>query len=309
MEVKKVPSVSVIIPAHNCAEYLPQCVDSVLSQTFQDFEIIIVDDGSTDHTKDLIQNTYAQEKRLKYLYQQNSGPGAARNAGLQLAAGRFIAFLDADDYYHPDNLQMKVDVLGHDLDSGWVFSDCVFVDTEGNKICLSSNYPDFRKAYQHVSRGRNDRKGLFQLLLQEGNFISTPTIMLRKSCLDEIGHFDAEQLLHQDYKQWLLLSERFLCHYLDQPLAFITKRPASAGMVTRRSLEQRLRLYDFIEQTYGRELAPMMFAWRRRYADALNRLGVIAMQEGDTAGARRLFWASIKKCPYQGFAYRAWLRA
>ena len=92
------PQVSVVIPAYNCAEYVGQAVESVLHQTIADWEIIVVDDGSRDHTR-LVLEKYSD--RIRYIYQQNQGVSIARNCGIELARGEFIAFLDADDYFSP----------------------------------------------------------------------------------------------------------------------------------------------------------------------------------------------------------------
>jgi glycosyltransferase involved in cell wall biosynthesis len=104
----RTPQVSVVIPAYNCAAYVGQAVDSVLRQTYTDWEIIVVDDGSRDDTK-LILEQYGD--RIRYIYQQNQGVSIARNRGIELARGEFIAFLDADDYFLPDKIAAQIAVF------------------------------------------------------------------------------------------------------------------------------------------------------------------------------------------------------
>ena len=104
----RTPQVSVVIPAYNCAAYGGQAVDSVLHQTYTDWEIIVVDDGSQDDTR-LILEQYGD--RIRYIYQQNQGVSIARNRGIELARGEFIAFLDADDYFFPDKIAAQIAVF------------------------------------------------------------------------------------------------------------------------------------------------------------------------------------------------------
>ncbi len=102
------PKVSVIIPTFNCAVYLPQAIESVLGQTWQDFELIVVDDGSTDDTCQVLA---PYQNRLVYLYQENQGESSARNKGIQVAQGEYLAFLDSDDLWLATKLERQITVL------------------------------------------------------------------------------------------------------------------------------------------------------------------------------------------------------
>ena len=102
------PKVSVIVPVYNVAEYLGQCLDTILLQTLQDIEVICVDDGSTDNSLNIL-NTYAMfDERLKVIHQENAGAGPARNRGIKEATGDFLIFLDGDDFFHPEMLEKMV---------------------------------------------------------------------------------------------------------------------------------------------------------------------------------------------------------
>jgi len=114
------PKISVIIPTYNQGRLILRCIDSVLHQTFQDFEIIVVDDGSTDNTKEILS---AYGHPIRYLFQQNWGPSRARNAGIGQAKGDYIAFLDSDDYFAENNLEEKFQYLESNQQIGWVYSD------------------------------------------------------------------------------------------------------------------------------------------------------------------------------------------
>lgn len=127
------PLVSVIIPAYNAALYLEECLNSVLSQTYQNLEIIIVDDGSTDRQKEVIYTYLTKFENVHYHYQQNRGVAAARNKGLEFAKGEYIAFLDADDVWLENNLSLKVQRFGEG-DFGLVHSGAYLIDANSDLI-------------------------------------------------------------------------------------------------------------------------------------------------------------------------------
>lgn len=127
----QIPKVSVVIPTYNSAKYLPQALDSVLQQTYTDYEIIAIDDGSTDNTRAVIEPYLA---KIHYVYQENQGVAAARNRGIELAKGELIAFLDADDLFLPDKLQAQVAIFEAQPDLGMVVSGWQIVDERGKVI-------------------------------------------------------------------------------------------------------------------------------------------------------------------------------
>jgi glycosyltransferase involved in cell wall biosynthesis len=124
----RTPQVSVVIPAYNCAAYIGQAVDSVLNQTYANCEIIVVDDGSKDDTRLILEN-YGD--RVRYIYQQNQGVSIARNSGIQLARGEFVAFLDADDFFLPDKLAAQIAVFAAQPNLGIVHSGWRLVNSKG----------------------------------------------------------------------------------------------------------------------------------------------------------------------------------
>ncbi|MEG4036015.1 glycosyltransferase [Microcoleus sp. S36b_A4] len=127
----RTPQVSVVIPAYNCADYVGQAVDSVLHQTYANWEIIVIDDGSKDDTR-LVLEKYGD--RIRYIYQQNQGVSIARNHGIELARGEFIAFLDADDYFFPDKLAAQMAVFAARPNLGIVHSGWRLVNSIGEPL-------------------------------------------------------------------------------------------------------------------------------------------------------------------------------
>ncbi len=124
--------VSVIIPTYNRAHFLADAVESVLCQEYPDLEIIIVDDGSTDTTKALLARRYG--KKIRYIYQENQGFAVARNKGVEVAAGEYIAFLDSDDIWKEHKLALQIGIMDRYRDIGFLFSDFTIVKTSGKKI-------------------------------------------------------------------------------------------------------------------------------------------------------------------------------
>lgn len=104
------PKVSIIIPTYNSAKYIHDAIESVLNQTYQDFEIIVMDDGSIDNTKKVLRS-YIESKKIRYFYQKNKGPSAARNKGIREAKGEYIAFLGADDIWHKKKLEKSINFM------------------------------------------------------------------------------------------------------------------------------------------------------------------------------------------------------
>src|SRR2546428_514370 len=124
----KTPLISIIIPTYNSGRFVAQAVQSVLKQTYRCYEILVVDDGSTDETKDVLSKF---GNCIKYIYQENRGPSAARNVGIKVARGKYVCFLDADDMWVPNKLKVQLAFIERDDGIGLVFSDHEEFDAEG----------------------------------------------------------------------------------------------------------------------------------------------------------------------------------
>src|SRR5438067_11155953 len=118
--------VTVIIPTFNLARVITKALDSVLAQSLQDFEILIVDDGSTDQTQSVVE-PYLRDRRIKFVYQENRGMSGARNRGIMLSSTKFIAFLDADDAFEPEALSILTAALEQEQQAAWCTTDVVWV--------------------------------------------------------------------------------------------------------------------------------------------------------------------------------------
>jgi len=203
-KLDKTPKVSVIIPTYNSAQYICETLDSVLAQTYKDYEIIVVDDGSTDNTREVLKPYMS---KIKYIYKENGGPASARNVGIKNARGEYIAFLDSDDIWLPEKLEKQIEYLQSNPDIALVYSDCIRFNENG--VC------------QRKSNVYHLREGYIFFKLLEGNFITTSTVIVRRECLDKVGYFDEEldDLKHsEDYDLWLRISRSFKIGYIREPL-------------------------------------------------------------------------------------------
>lgn len=170
------PLVSVIIPAYNAERFISETIESVVNQTFSDFELLIVDDGSTDNQKKIIKEFAASDNRIRYIHQLNEGVSAARNNGFKNSCGQFIAFLDADDVWLPDNLALKINRFGSD-EVGLVHSDAMVINEASEKIegTICGIEGDL----------------LDPLLLWDGTQIPGPSsILVKREVMEAIGVFD-----------------------------------------------------------------------------------------------------------------------
>ncbi len=195
------PSVSVIIPAFNASRFIVETLDSVYAQSFRDFEVIVVDDGSTDGTAKKVREYQAQLRpggpELAFIPQPNGGPSRARNTGIKAARGEFIAFLDADDLWLPETLARMSAAIEKHPQCGLVFGDASSFDATGTLT---------PSVFGKIGRPPVAPDGCvikpFTALL-EGNFILTGAVLMRRACLLETGCFDESIRYGEDAGVWL----------------------------------------------------------------------------------------------------------
>ncbi len=200
--MSKSVKVSVVIPTYNSAEYLSEAIDSVLSQSYDNWEILIVDDGSTDNTRDIIKK---YDNSIKYYYKKNEGVSKARNFGIEKAQGKYVAFLDSDDYWEVDKLERQVASLENENISG--------------RACYSS-FTLFEGGFNIVGVRKSERysSALEDLMLQ-CNVVGTPsTVIVERSLFDNVGGFDPALSLCADWEMWIRLATVTEFIYIEEPL-------------------------------------------------------------------------------------------
>lgn len=212
------PRVSIIIPTYNYGRFIEESLNSVFAQDYTDYEVIVVDDGSTDDTTRILKH---YTDRIRYLRIDHAGVAAARNAGISISDGELIAFQDADDLWMPDSLRRRVDMLDDLPDIGMVFAD---VRVEKNGEVLFPSFLAERKVLQRVdvTREKNDRYvfrcSVFSDLLCE-RFITIPTLLIRRSSLEQVGPWNPDVEGVEDYEFYLRAAKQLRSGYIDRVLA------------------------------------------------------------------------------------------
>jgi glycosyltransferase involved in cell wall biosynthesis len=235
--------VAVIIPTFNSAVLVTAAVNSALAQTLPPTEILVVDDGSTDDTRERL-SVYGN--RIRYLHQVNRGVAAARNLGLREAQAEFVAFLDADDVWHPRKLEVQIAAMA-----------------ANSEVCLLGtsvfNWPTERIGDVH---GAGDVNRVAWRKLAVKNYFVTSSVMLRRTALDQVGEFDTALQGPEDHDLWLRIAETAAVANLDLPLTGYRDTPGSLSrqaQTMRAGMRQILRKLDQREAWGGRR-------WLRRKA-------------------------------------------
>ena len=284
------PRVSVIIPSYNCARYLGRAIDSVCAQTYKDYEILVVDDGSTDDTKDVAMQ---YGRKVTYLYQQNRGVSAARNHAILKANGELLAYLDADDMWYPEKLERQVAFLDAHQECGMVHSEMSVINEQDEILHL--------RFYEETKRSVPQGHCVQQLLMR--CHIQPLTVVERRSSFDRVGGFDERLLVAEDYLHWIMIAaEGQALGYMAEPLGKYRWRTGSLIGTRPRLLEHYLRICDIllyekpIASRHGAECSDIL---RARSYKVQRELAYLDRVEGRNESARRHLASLIKKRPSQ----------
>lgn len=203
------PKVSIIIPAYNAMKYLPETLNSVWQQTFTDFEVIIINDGSNDNLEQWVSEI--KDSRLRLISQPNQGLSGARNTGILAAKGEYIAFLDADDLWANTKLEKQVKCLEQNQLTGLVYCWTKLMDAQGNLTgrILKSSVKD----------------NVIESILQR-NIIGCPSSVLAKTkCLEEVGFFDTNIQYVEDWEMWIRMASHYQFSVVNEPLVYYRQHP------------------------------------------------------------------------------------
>jgi glycosyltransferase involved in cell wall biosynthesis len=277
------PRISVIIPTYNRPELLLSAIGSVLNQTFQDFELIVVDDASEGQTQDVL--TGFNDRRIKYIrHNANRGEAASRNTGITHAKGEFIGFLDDDDQWLPEKLRLQVDLLEKSSPkTGGVYSGFYAIDME-NGITLGQWVPK--------------KRGNIYADMKFDNFVGTPsTVLLRRECFYRAGLFDEGIAYGLDYDLWIRISKEFHFDYIKTPLVkyYFHKNQISNNLEIRsRGREALLRKHIHFFTSN-----------KKAHTNHLLELGLLYRNQQEIGRAKTAFLEAIRIYPIRvsGYAY------
>ena len=270
--------ISVIIPTYNRANYLREAIASMLSQTYQNFEIIVVDDGSTDKTREVVESF---GERVRYFYQKNSGVGAARNKGIIESRGEYIAFLDADDIWFPEKLLFQMDIF-EKFKADMVYA--CSVNAEEKRI-----RGEFKLDVTRCDVWTRNFKELFWW-----NDIPTSSVVIKKESLTKFGVFDEDRSIMsaEDYDLWLRIVSKIKIVGVREPLFYyrdhesgISKDPASVDRIKETIIRNYHRFSSFQSSIRGK--------LRKRLLKLYFDQGHACFNKNNFDEARRLFLEGI----------------
>jgi glycosyltransferase involved in cell wall biosynthesis len=263
------PKISVIIPAYNAEKYLAETIESVLTQTYDNHEVIAVDDGSTDDTLRVLRSF---EPQITVLSKPNGGPATARNMAIRNSTGEYLAFLDSDDIWTKDKLREQAGFLVQHPEIGLLFSEALmFVVENGEKKIL-------KKIGYTVNP-------TFCSLLW-GNYIPNSTVVIRRSCLDQIGLLNENRdlIASEDYEYWMRIARRFSIAGIAKPLAYYRVREDGL-MGDSKDIDKWLRLtlaaVAEVEKIYPQMWAECGIDRNKLFARMHIRAGFAWKQSGD----------------------------
>ena len=275
---------SIILPCYNGSLWISDAVKSVLRQTLDDFELVIVDDGSTDNSKSII-SPYLGDERVHYIYQENRGFSGAVNRGIKESKGDLIGFIGQDDIWVPNKLEVQVKYFDEHKNVDLVHSNYCSINSEGRIIkVIDMKIPSF-----------SSRKKLIECLFIN-NFIGFETALVKKRCFDEVGFFDERMTGFSDHDMWLRIAGKFNIAYIDLPLV---KKREHELQLSKTGIEQVLRdeflmvnkainHYSFLKKAERKKLAALYYIW-----------GTTMLQKGRNEKAKQKFLKAIRCQPWK----------
>lgn len=275
--------VSVVIPLYNKEPYVARCLGSVLAQTFSDYEVIVVDDGSTDGSAEVALRF--QDDKVRIFRQENAGPGAARNRGVQESRGELIAFLDADDEWHPQFLERMVDFLRRWPQAGIVGSQWIDVATGA-----PSRVP--------MLEPLGGSEGIIANYFGDAvcpPILSSSSVVVRRSVLEDVGGFMTEERLGEDLELWARIALRYPVGYVAAPLAYY-HREAEGRACEASTLQPYPPVVRFLQRAMARgglsedrlaDIREYCYRWLIHYASNLHA-------RGKGREARRILWRDCR---------------
>jgi glycosyltransferase involved in cell wall biosynthesis len=294
-----VPRVSVIIPTFNRADLIREAIESVLAQTYRDFEIIVADDGSTDQTKEVVAQF---SDTITYLPLPHRGqPAATRNGGLRIARGEFVAFLDSDDLFLPHKLALQVVALETHPEVGMVYSNGRFFRDD----------PD--QPTGHVQDGLPTSSGQIFADVLRGNMLAPSVVLIRRTCLDRVGPFDERPDFRavEDFDLWLRITAEFPVLYVPGDVAAIRRHWQSISRDVAMLRSRALKVMTKAEALYPHLMQQYRAAHHEAYARTHGAVASAELKQGHLgAGLKNSLQALAHAVQMPGLGlgvFTAWL--
>lgn len=281
------PKVSVIIPTYNYGRFVGKAIQSILDQTFPDFEVILVDDGSTDNTREVVSSF--KDHRIKYMYQQNSGVSAAQNVGVRASRGDYIAILGSDDALLKDALEKEVAVLDKFTGVGLVYGQLSMVADDGTALgVIGSTFMN--------NSGIVKQQDQIKELLFHCRIIPSAT-MIRKCSFNEVGGFYEAFNIAEDLHLFIRLAKRYEVAYIAEPLVKWRIHPNSLRLNVNPKVAEKVFLFILEEVFDDPDLAPQFESLKSQaYSSSYRKIAGYAYGK-DMKMVRRYFRKAVSMYP------------
>ena len=274
------PLVSVVIPTHNRSAYVCQAIESALGQTYSPLEVIVVDNASTDGTREIVAKRFGT--KLSYVEEEKKGPSAARNRGIAQAEGDYIAFLDSDDLWLPDKIASQVRKMSRSPKAGFCYTKCEVVDSAGLRTGTT---------YGHSERGKSGDN--FRMILFRGPVV-LPSVMVRREALTTAGRFDEAIDIGEDTALLLRLALYFPAVYLPETLTLVRQHGERKTIRDRRDRRNRKAGIHLFHRLL--KIIPNDRPGARRLV--ARRLTILMMVEAESTAAN---WAEVERAVIEGY--------
>lgn len=310
--------VSVILPTYNRAYCLGETLDSILAQSYRAFEVIVLDDGSTDGTDALVSGRYGTEPRVRYHRTPNRGVSAARNSAIELARGEILVFADSDDRWISERLSLQVAAFERFPEVELVWTDVTAVDAKGQvlqerytRVCYPAWHEQpMEELFDHsepIGDGGCIHVGHIFSTMLKGTLINMPSVAVRRRVIPRVGQFDTSMVVGEDYDFNLRVSQVGKVAFIDIPTVFY--RTGGADQLTRQSLhvDQARNWFRSFQRIRARNEIPRELTsrqLRRLLAEKYRWLGFSELAAGNPGKARFALWQSATR---GGGTLRLWL--
>lgn len=284
------PLVSVLLTSYNHLPYLAPCVEGLLAQTLTDFEVLVLDDGSTDGSRDWLRERLGGDPRVRFAFSDaNLGTYGALNHGLDSSSGEFVAVLNDDDVWMPAKLERQVAALRANPRAALSHTDGHFIDGQGARIegePLNFPYP------------RTPSGDVYALLIERNRIIAS-SALFRRSVVDEAGRFDAEFYGCGDWHMWLRIAERYEVEFVDEPLTRYRVHGANACLDAEKMNRDGRIIREWLTTRQSALAARLRSdrALRDAFAHNWACLGTERVWMGDARGGRAAYWQSLRMRP------------
>ena len=284
--MKHQPLVSVVIPTYNRKGVVERAISSVLGQTYQNFEILVVDDGSSDGTETALAH-FREDPRFHYEYQKNKGQSAARNKAINAASGELIAFLDSDNFWKNDKLERQLTYWNDHKDFDILYSEGMTVDLSGNVI--EENAPVTNRPTGNILK-----------TLMQWNCVTNNTVLVPKRCFQEMGGFNESLRIAEDYDLWLRFATRYTFIFHPEKVTYYCIEGDRLSAQEERNIDVNFTILESFRQNYPDTVS--LWAFRK----ALGNLQKWRIDTRWSRGIRPTFGDIIKSVYYNPLDIQVW---